>query len=231
MFSVSIIFLTILIPSIQSSKPTLKLTFTPDEKYFTMGNQVEILCELINPTEHTDSPQLWYIDFKTGKHTPISRSLLNSPSDDSPDLFKQNKHKRLEYVKKNHLRIRQLLLEDTGRYECNCPDCEEQLVKQAKDLQVMKLSDPKLHIDPGFPLQEHAKATIRCTADDFYPYVSHKIIRGHHEITNEGKSTIPNSNIYPHKFSWDANVTPIADWHNVTLRCTVTEGLFIRKTN
>ena len=51
----------------------------------------------------------------------------------------------------------------------------------------MKLSDPKWHIEPGWPIQEHAKTTIKCTADDFYPYVSHKIIRHHHDITNEGK--------------------------------------------
>jgi len=229
MFSVSIIFLTILIPSIQSSKPSLRLTFTPDEKYFTIGNMVEILCELINPNEHTEAPQLWYIDFKTGKHTPISRSLLNSPSDDAPDLFKQNKNKRLEYVKKNHLRIRQILVEDTGRYECNCPDCEEQLGKQAKDLQVVKISEPKWHIEPGWPLQEHAKTTIRCTADDFYPYASHKIIRHHHDITSEGKGVIPNNYVYPQKFSWEAAVSPTADWHNTTLRCTVTEGLFFEQ--
>jgi len=100
MFFVSIIFLTILIPSIQS-KPTLKLTFTPDEKYFKMGTQIDIICELMNPTENMESPQLWHVDFKTGKHTPISRSLINTPTEDSPDVFKQNqKTRRLEYVKK-----------------------------------------------------------------------------------------------------------------------------------
>jgi hypothetical protein len=224
MFFVSIIFLTILIPSIQSVRPTLKLTFIPDEKYFTNGRTVDIICELLNPTENMDAPQLWHVDIKNGKHTPISRVLLNTPSDDSPNIFKQNTNKRLEYVKKNHLRIKSLQLEDSSRYECNCPDCEEPLGKQGKDLQVMKIAEPKWHIEPGWPIQEHAKTTIRCTVDDFYPYVGHKIFRHHHDITGEGKSVIPNSNTYPQKFSWEANVIPTADWHNTTLRCTVTEG-------
>ncbi|UJR36576.1 hypothetical protein I4U23_029295 [Adineta vaga] len=224
MFSVSIIFLTLLIPSIQSSKPSLKLTFTPDEKYYTIGNQVEILCELINPTDHSESPQLWHVDLKTGKHTPISRSLLTQPTEDSLDVFKQNKVHRLEFVKKNHLRIRQILKEDTARYECNCPDCEETLGKQAKDFPVVKLSEPKWDIGPGWPIQEHAKTTIKCTAEDFYPYVSHKILRGHHEVVGEAKTILPTSNTYPQKFSWEASVTPTADWHNTTLRCTITEG-------
>jgi len=224
MFFVSIILLTILIPSIQS-KPTLKLTFTPDEKYFTSGRTIEILCELINPVENMESPQLWHVDFKTGKHTPISRSLINLPTEDSPDVFKQNqKTRRLEYVKRNHIRIKSLQLEDSGRYECNCPDCEEPLGKQTKDLQVMKLSEPKWHIEPGWPIQEHAKTTIKCTADDFYPYVGYKIVRHHHDINNEGRSVIPNSNTYPQKFSWEATVTPTAEWHNTTLRCTVIQG-------
>ena len=88
MFFISIIFLTILIPSIQSLKPTLKLTFTPDEKYYTMGEQLEILCEILNPTENQETAQLWHVDFKTGKHTPISRSLLYNAPDDSLDVFK-----------------------------------------------------------------------------------------------------------------------------------------------
>jgi hypothetical protein len=93
----------------------------------------------------------------------------------------------------------------------------------------MKIAEPKWHIEPGWPIQEHAKTTIRCTVDDFYPYVTHKIFRHHHDITGEGKSVIPNSNTYPQKFSWEANVIPTADWHNTTLRCTVTEGLFSKK--
>jgi hypothetical protein len=224
MFFVSIIFLTILIPSIQSLKPTLKLTFTPDEKYFTNARTLDIVCEILNPTENMEAPQLWHVDFKTGKHTPVSRLLINAPSEDSPDIFKQNKQKRIEYIKKNYLRFKNLQLEDSARYECNCPDCEEQLGKQAKDLQVIKIGEPKWHIEPGWPLQENAKTTIKCTADDFYPYAGHKIIRNHHDISSEGKPLLPNSNTFPQKFSWEASVTPIADWHNTTLRCTVIEG-------
>jgi len=229
MFFVSIIFLTILIPSIQSLRPTLKLTFTPDEKYYTNSRTLDITCEILNPAENTEAPQLWHVDFKTGKSTPISRSLINSPTDDSPEIFKQNKQKRIEYLKKNALRFKSLQLEDSARYECNCPDCEEQLGKQAKDLQVVKISEPKWHIEPGWPLQEHAKTTIRCTADDFYPYASHKIIRHHHDITSEGKGVIPNNYVYPQKFSWEAAVSPTAEWHNTTLRCTVLEGLFFEQ--
>jgi hypothetical protein len=227
MFFISIIFLTILIPSIQSVKPSIKLTFTPDEKYYTMGNQVEIHCEILNPTENMEVPQLWHVDFKTGKHTPVSRSLLYSTPDDALDVFKQNKQKRIEYVKKNFIRVRQLLLEDSAKYECNCPDCEEPLPKQEKLLQVMKLAEPRWHIEPGWPIQENAKTTIKCTAEDFYPYVSYKIIRHHHEINNEGKLSPPIGHVFPQKFSWEATVTPNADWHNTTLRCTVTEGLFL----
>jgi len=225
MFSVTIIFLTILIPSIQSSKPTLKLTFTPDEKYFTHGRAVDIICEILNPTETTEAPQLWHVDLKTGKHTSVSRSLINRVTDDSLDVFKQNKNKHYEYVKKNHLRINNLQVEDSARYECDCPNCEEPLGKQAKDLQVMKLSEPKWHIEPGWPIQEGAQTTIKCTADDFYPYVGYKIIRHHHDINNEGKSVLPNSNVYPQKFAWEATIKPAADWHNTTLRCTVIQGL------
>jgi hypothetical protein len=227
MFLISIIFLTILIPSIQA-KPSIKLTFSPDEKYYTQGNQLEIHCEILNPTENQEMAQLWHVDFKTGKHTPISRSLLYNAPDDALEIFKNNKKdKRLEFVKKNYLRIRQLLAEDSGRYECNCPDCEEQLGKPEKNLQVIKPAEPRLFIEPGWPIQENAKTTIKCTADDFYPYVSHKIIRHHHDITNECKNpVVPTTMVFPQKFSWEATLIPTADWHNTTLRCTVTEGLF-----
>jgi hypothetical protein len=213
----------------QSLKPALKLTFTPDEKYYTNGRTVDIVCEILNPTENMEVPQLWHVDFKTGKHTPIGRLLINAPQDDSPDIFKQNKQKRIEYVKKNHLRFKNLQLEDSARYECNCPDCEEPLGKPTKDLQVMKLAEPKWHIEPGWPMQENTKTTIKCTANDFYPYVSYKIIRQHHDISQVGNSVIPNSNTYPQKFSWEATVTPTADWHNTTLRCIVTQGLLWKK--
>ncbi|CAF3943092.1 unnamed protein product [Adineta steineri] len=217
-------FLTILISSIQSSKSALKLTFTPDEKYYTEGHVVEILCELINPNDHTEASQLWHVDIKSGKRTPIRRTLLHTPPDDSLDIFKQNKNKRLVYVKRNHIRIRQILFEDTSRYECTCPDCEEQLEKKTKELHVMKLIDPKWHIEPGWPIQENAKTTLKCTADDFYPYVSHQILRNHHKIDDDGKATIPNNNTIPQKFSWEATVTPTHEWHNTTLKCTIIEG-------
>jgi len=127
-------------------------------------------------------------------------------------------------LKKNHLRFKQLQLDDSGRYECNCPDCEEPLGKQEKDLQVMKSTEPRWHIEPGWPIQEDAKTTIKCIAEDFYPYVGYKIIRHHHDISKEGKPVTPNNNQFPQKFSWEATVTPKADWHNTTLRCTVIQG-------
>jgi hypothetical protein len=65
--------------------------------------------------------------------------------------------------------------------------------------------------------------TIRCTCEDFYPYVSHGIYRNHHDITNEGKSTLPGAG-FPQKFVWEHTVTPTSDWHNSTLRCTVKQG-------
>ena len=61
---------------------------------------MDIICELINPVEDTESPQLWHVDLKTDQRTVISRSLINAPVDDSPDVFKHNKNKRLEYAKK-----------------------------------------------------------------------------------------------------------------------------------
>lgn len=227
MFFISLIILTtIFTPSTQSGKPSLKLTFSPDEKYFTPGHQVEILCELLNPTDGSEPAQLWYVDLKTGAHTQISRRLLLNPPSDAPDIFKRNANKRIEFIKKNNIRIKNLQLEDSARYECNCPDCEQQIDEQKRNLQVMKLSNPVWHIEPGFPIQESARASIKCTADDFYPYVAYKIVRNHHEIGHEGKSVVPTSVLFPQKFSWEATVTPTADWHNTTLRCTVTQGLF-----
>jgi hypothetical protein len=231
MFYMSIIVLTILIAAIQSLKPSLKLTFSPDEKYYTIGNQVEIHCEVINPSENMESAQLWHIDYQTGKHTPIGRSLLYATPEDAPEVFKQNKHKRLEFIRKNYIRIRQLIPQDSAKYECNCPDCEEPLPKQTKDLQVMKLIEPKWLIEPNWPLQEHSKTIIKCIAEDFYPYVSHKIIRNHHDITNEGKSVVPYGHRYPQNFSWEATVVPTADWHNTSIRCVVVQGTFFEKQN
>lgn len=224
MFSVAIIFLTILIPSTQSSKPTLKLTFSPDERYYSQGSSLDIMCELINSPEDQITAQLWHIDFKTGKHTPVSRALINRPADDAPEVFRRNRDKHYEYLRKNLLRITNLQVEDSSRYECTCPDCEEPLAKQSKDLQVMKLVDPKWHIETGWPIQENAKTTIKCTADDFYPYVGFKILRHHHDISSDGKNMTSNSNVYPQKFSWEHTVTPTYDWHNTSLECIVTQG-------
>jgi hypothetical protein len=219
-----ILIITILIPTVQLARPTIKLTFTPDEKYMPRQQQIEIYCELVNPNQHTDSAQLWYVDFKTGKRTPISRSLLTSPTDDAPEIFKSNRNKRYDYVRKNYLRIRGLQMEDSAKYECNCPDCEESVPKQTRDLQVMKLVEPKWIIESGWPLHENTKAIIKCQTDDFYPYIGHKILRNHQEITNDGKSTLSNNYAFPHKFTWEATITPTAEWHNSTLRCSVTEG-------
>ncbi|CAF2998221.1 unnamed protein product, partial [Rotaria sp. Silwood2] len=222
MFVILIIFLTIINPSIQSDQPSLKLTFIPDEEYYTSDHQIDILCELLNPNNNTTIPQLWYVDLKTSRRTPIIRLFINKPPDDAPDLLKKNSNKRIEYIKKNHLRIKNLQLQDSARYDCDCPNCEQQLEPQRRFLQVMRIVKPRWHIEPGWPIQENAKTTIKCTVDDFYPYVSHKIIHNHHEM-NDGKSVLPNTNTFPQKFSWEASVTPTADWHNQTLQCTVTQ--------
>jgi len=57
----------------------------------------------------------------------------------------------------------------------------------------------------------------------FLSYVSHQILRHHHDITNEGKATIPNSS-FPQNFLWQAQLVPAADWHGTTLSCTIVEG-------
>jgi len=225
MYIITIFILTILIPTVQLARPTIKLTFTPDAKYMSRHDQVEIQCEVLNPNDRTDSAQLWYIDFKTGKRTPISRSLITGSVDDSPDIFKNIRNRRYEYVRKNHIRIRSLVMEDSAKYECNCPDCEESITKQTRDLYVMKLVEPTWIIEPGWPLHENTKAIIKCQTDDFYPYIGHKILRNNQEITNEGKSSLSNRDAFPQKFIWEATITPTAEWHNTILRCIVTEGL------
>lgn len=225
MFFLHWICLTLVtIPAVHLARPSVKLTFDPDEKYIARDAKIEIKCELLNPTENTESAQLWYIDIKTGKRTPISRLLLTSPMDDAPEVFKSNKNKRYEYLRKNHIVIRRLQMEDSGKYECNCPDCEETIGKQVRDLFVMKLAEPRWAIEPGWPIHENAKTTIKCLVDDFYPYVGHKILHNHHEITNNGKSSLPSSQPFPQKFIWEGTITPTADWHNTTLRCEVTQG-------
>jgi hypothetical protein len=224
MSMVIIIFLTIFIPTVQLARPTIKLTFTPDEKYMPHQQQVEIHCELLNPTTGNDAAQLWYVDFKTGKRTPISRALLKNQTEDPPEVIKTNRNKRYEYIQRNHIRIRALQMEDSAKYECNCPDCLETVTKQTRDLHVMKLVEPKWIRESGWPLHENTKTTIKCQVDDFYPYISHKILRNHQEITKDGKSSLTNSNSFPQQFIWEGTIIPTADWHNSTLRCTVTEG-------
>jgi hypothetical protein len=226
MYTITIILITIFIPTVQLARPSINLTITPDVKYMQSQEQVDIQCELLNPNQHTDVAQLWYFDLKTNKRTPISRTLLTSPTDDSPDVFKyNNRNRRYVYVQKNSIRIRSLQMEDSARYECNCPDCEDSIPKQTRELHVMKVNEPRWIIDSRWPLHENTKATIKCQIDDFYPYVGHKILRDQYDITNEGKSTLPNPNQFPQKFVWESSVTPKAEWHNSTLRCIVTQGL------
>ncbi len=224
---ITIILIITLIPNVQLARTTIKLTFSPDIKYIRSQQSIEIRCELLNPNQPDDTAQLWYVDLKTGTSAPISRSLLISPTNDAPEIFKSNRNKRYEYLGKNHIRIRSLQTEDSAKYECNCPDCIESISKQTRELQVMKLTEPKWISDSGWPLHENTKSIIKCQIDDFYPYIGHKILRDHNEITNDGKSSLSNSNTFSHKFIWEATVTPTAEWHNSTLRCIVTEGLFV----
>ncbi len=224
MSMITIIFITIFIPIVQLARPIIKLTFTPDEKYMPYQQQIEIRCELLNPNQRTDSAQLWHVDFKTNTRTAISRLLLTTPTDDAPDIFKSNRNRRYEYLQKNHIRIRGLQMEDSARYECNCPDCEESINKITRDLFVMQLKEPEWKIESGWPLHENTRAIIKCITNDFYPYVAHRILRDNQEITNEGKSSLSSDKAFPQKFIWEATINPTADWHNSTLRCTVTEG-------
>ncbi|CAF1549941.1 unnamed protein product [Adineta ricciae] len=207
-----------------TSRAVLKLTFDPDEAYYPQGSMIEIRCEMLNADDTDESPQLWYVDSKTGKSAHITRTLLNKPVENSPDIFKRNQNGRFEYVKRNHLRIRHVILDDTSRYECSCPDCEETLEKHVKELHVMKLAEPKWQIEPDWPMQEYVNSRIKCTVDDFYPYIKHKVLRNHYDITDEGYSLLLNSKAYPQKFSWKATVIPTADWHNSTIHCAVTIG-------
>lgn len=226
MLFVSIIFLSTFIPLVHSLPPTLKLTFTPDDHYFTNGHNVEIHCELLNPIQAEDTAQLWHVDFRTGKRTPVSRQLVHHAGSDAPETFRRSTQnpRHVEFIKKNQIRINNLQLEDSAQYECTCPDCQQPLDDVKKSLQVMKLVDPQWHIEPAGLIQENAKTTIRCTVNDFYPYVAHKIIHNHHEMVVEHKLSKSEDSVFPQKFSWEAVVTPTGEWHNTTLRCTVTEG-------
>ncbi|CAM4790446.1 unnamed protein product [Rotaria magnacalcarata] len=225
MFFVSIIFLTIVTPSVQIIPPSLKLTFTPDEKFFEPNAAVEIHCEILSPTASMEPAQLWHVDLKTGKHTQISRSLIKSPAgSDIPDTFKKNANRRIEYIQKNHIRISHLQMEDSASFECNCPDCDQSLGEEKRLLQVMKIVLPKWHIEPGWPIQEKAKAKIRCTVDDFYPFVSFQIVHHRHDITSSGTAIPIVGNVFPQRFSWEADVEPDDTWHNTSLECIVTQG-------
>jgi hypothetical protein len=229
MYVTILIAISALIPTVQLARPSINLTFIPDEKYMSRHAKVDILCSVVNPTAQTDSAQLWYVDYKTGKRTPISRSLLTSPTDDAPEVFKAIKNRRYEYMRKNHIQIRSLQMEDSARYECNCPDCEESITKQSKNLYVMKTKEPTWEFESSWPLHENTRTTIKCQVDNFYPYVGHRILRDREEITTKGKSSLSDNDLFPQKFVWEANVTPTAEWHNSTLSCSVRQGLFKRE--
>jgi hypothetical protein len=69
----------------------------------------------------------------------------------------------------------------------------------------MKLTQPKWIIKRSFSLEENMKTRIKYIVDDFYPYISHKMIRHHHDVTDIGTSIISSHNIYSQNFSWEAN--------------------------
>jgi hypothetical protein len=96
MFFKSIIFLTTHLLCIQSSKPRLELTITPYEKYNVYSAHVEISCELKDAFYPIVVAQLWHVDLKTGNQTPITRSLLFSPSESASDVFKQNRYQNTD---------------------------------------------------------------------------------------------------------------------------------------
>lgn len=223
------IYLTVIVASVGSARPTIKLSFNPDETYYNRDTQVDIQCEILNPNQNTEQAQLWHVDLRTGKRTPLSRMTLTMPADDAPEIFKNNKNKRYEHVAKNHIRIRRLHMNDSARYECNCPDCEENISKAFRELHIVKLEEPKWIIEPGQPLHEKTRTTIKCVTEDFYPYVRHQILRKNIEMTKEGHSLLSNSQIFPQSFVWEANIEATPDLHNTTLRCLVTEGNTVKE--
>ena len=219
-----VVYLTIVISLVESNRPTIRLNFTPNEKFYTRDQQVEIQCELLNPTERTELPQLWHVDLKTKKRTPISRITFLSPNEDAPSIFKNNKNNRYEYVRKNSIRIRRLHMEDSARYECDCPDCEENIAKGTQELLVVQPAEPKWIIEPDLPLHENSRSTIKCVTEDFFPYVAHEILRDDRQITKDGRSSLSNGNAFPQKFVWEAAIVATSEWHNNHLRCVVTQG-------
>lgn len=224
MYRITILLITILIPTVQSSRPTTRLTFSPDEKFMSSHQQVEIQCDLLDPTNEGDIAQLWYVDLVTGQRTAVSRKLLTKALPEDPNIFKNNKNSRYLYRGRNHILIRSLQPEDSARYECDCPDCADTVIVANRNLYVMKLAAPTWIMEQGWPLHESTKTTIKCQVDDFFPYTTHKILRNQQDITHMGSSSLVNNNSYPQKFTWEATVTPISDWHNSTFHCIVTEG-------
>ncbi|UJR07018.1 hypothetical protein I4U23_011306 [Adineta vaga] len=153
------------------------------------------------------------------------QGLLIKPSYDSSDIFKLNKKDHLHYIKQVHIRLVYLLSKDTSKYECNCPDCDEDLEKQIKELHVIQLSEPTWHIESNLPIKENVKLIIECIVDDFYPYIKHKIIHNSYDITEYGNLRILNNNkTYSQRFSWKITLIPTADWHNTIFQCFVTQG-------
>lgn len=229
MLILTIIFLSTFIPTVELSKPSITLSFNPNEPYFTRQSKVEIQCELLNPTQVGDSAQLWYVDLKTGKRTAVSRLLLTSPSEDAPEIFKKiNRNKRYRFVGRNHIEINALQMEDSARYECDCPDCEQNVDKKERKLEVMQLVDPVWTFETSGPLHEDTETKIKCSVNDFYPYIKHKILRDSVEITNIGRSTLSNEKYFPQQLVWEATIKPKADWHGTTLLCDVTQGNTIK---
>lgn len=224
MYCITILLITILIPIVHTIQPKIRLTFTPDEKYMTLREQLEIKCDIINATNEGETAQLWYVHLETGQRTAVSRKLLTSPTKDDPAVFRNNKNHRYLYESKNHIRIKDLHEEDSARYECDCPDCEATVIAQTRQLYVMKTATPKWIIESMLPLHENTKTIIKCQVENFYPYVTHKILRNHLDITNLGSSSLTNNNSFPQKFTWEATVTPTYEWHNSTIQCIVTQG-------
>lgn len=224
MYIAFLFVITIFIPTIQTTNPTIKLSFSADGSYFKINDQIDVSCELLNPAAHTDTAQLWHVDLNTHKRTSISRALVNSPPDDAPDIFKRNQDKRIEYLRKNSLRFHHLTLEDSARFECNCPDCEQLLNTEVRDLMVTKHVEPQWNIDPPVPIPENSSVTFRCFANDFFPYSGHQILRHHHDITSLGTVTRSQTNSYPQSFSWEATLTVTADWHNSAVECILDQA-------
>jgi hypothetical protein len=192
---------TIFISSIQLQKAK----FPPDGKHYTRDDQFDIQCEIIHSNEYTDSPQLCDVDLRIGKRTIGSRRSIISPVNDTSEVFKQSQNWYSEYIRKNRLHITSFHLGDSTQYQCDCPNCEEHLDVVRKNVQLMKLAEPIWEAEPIWAYCEHMKTIITCTADDFCPYVVHRIIRSDHLISHVGESVLSNNNTYSQRFSWEAD--------------------------